>query len=467
LVNILERYPFNLAIDTLYFPNPQFIVNSRTQLQAVIHNTGEIPASEINLDLYIDHQRVAQKSISLEKSGRQVVDFSFTLKKTGIRQGWIKLQDDDLPEDNLYYFTFSVPESLKILMISDTGTANYPLARAITPIDTAILFSLDTFSVFNLPSLDYNRYDGIILNQITAFPYYLMSNIRSYLGRRQNILYLLPMDGDMSLINRSFFDFLGLPAQLNSMESAYNRALHAGGSAADTHLPFYTLQVNPASDLMTDLSDPDYWKNTRVLSRYDFITRQSEGISIPLSFSDNKPALMMIPQPSGGKVMVSAFPLEDTYTDLVYHPIFVPYVQKILTFLVSRDQEFQSRQYWSHQPIPASVFADLDLLTATLKHNDIELGRPDDTERFYEPGNYWAEDGTHPPIAFSVNLPSEESEFNPEGPPSDSCLNVQHLTDEPGLNTLVDHLLSGMEIAYYLLILVALLFILESYLARE
>lgn len=462
VINVLDRQPFNISVDTLYFTNPQFIVNTQTHLQTVVHNYSNIPATDINLDLYIDNQRVAQKIISLEKGSRSVVDFAFTLKKAGIHQGWIKLQDDDLLEDNPYYFSFALPESLRILMVSDTGTDNYPLVKAITPIDTAVLFTIDTFSVFNLPSLDYQQYDGIILNQITAFPYYLMSNVRSFLGQKKNILYLLPMDGDMGLINRSFFDFLSLPTQLSSMESAYNRSGQTSRSTS-----FYTLKANPAAELLADLSDQGYWKNSRVLSRYRFMSKSQVGISMPLTFADNQPALMITPASSGGQVMISAFPLEDTYTDLIYHPIVVPFIQKILTFLISNNEGFQSRQYWSHQSIPATLYSELNMQTAILMRNGGDQGRPDLTDHRYEPGNYLVIDGVKPAVYFSVNLPPQESVFDAAGPVPDHFMSVQHLHDINDLNDLVNKLISGMEIAYYLIIMVTLLFIVESYLAKE
>ncbi len=451
-----EKEPYNLSVDSVYFSNPQMVVGSQIELMVRIRNHSSSSADNAGLDLYLDNQRIEQKLINLESNGKSLASFNFSLKNGGNHHGQVVLQDDDFINDNAYYFNFIIPDTIRLLCISDTSANPFPLLAAINPIDTASVFRVDTFNLQNLPNLNFNRYQGIILNQLSAFPYYLMSNLRQFINQGGAIFFLPGLQSDISALNRAYFDFFQLPLQFHSLTT----------TEANEYFSFKS-ELVVGKNLA--LNDPLYWKNAKLYRYFQLFISQQQPFRFFL-YTQNQTPLAVSTQLQGeGNMVIFAFPFEENATNLMFQPIFVPFIQTLVTQTILQGAKGSE----------SNEFFTGDRLTQWIKKQGInqntKIGYLNGTEEkiqdwnlpLSKAGNYRLYSADHNDQLISANLNRLESESGLMIDTKACGIELMELTSLSRLQNMLDQLWQGNELSYMLLWIAMLLFIIESILARE
>ncbi|MBN2280557.1 MAG: BatA domain-containing protein [Candidatus Marinimicrobia bacterium] len=195
---------FNHAISHVTFPRQILEVNKNIRIQSKLEYWQEF--HETKLSLFIEGQRVAQ---DISKNTGATFDFEFLPLKSGPLTGYLSLPDDNLPEDNRYYFSLNIPEKLDLLLVSRQVQSSY-LEKALTAGKKSLL-QVTSISPEILAMENLEDYDVLIFHNISELPELYVARFKDFLAGGKGIVVLPGMNGSISEYNNFWHKQMGLP----------------------------------------------------------------------------------------------------------------------------------------------------------------------------------------------------------------------------------------------------------------
>jgi len=93
-------------------------------IQAKVVNTADREEPNVNVSLFIDNVRRAQRTVDLSSRSSSVVSFQEVFETPGVRTGWAQVElDDALVYDNKRFFAADVPERIAALLVKEAEGA--------------------------------------------------------------------------------------------------------------------------------------------------------------------------------------------------------------------------------------------------------------------------------------------------------------------------------------------------------
>jgi hypothetical protein len=154
-VNLTSKENFNTSIDSVFIKTKN---NKEFVLKIQINNTNTT-SENTTISLYNEEVLIGKTSSALSKN--KLIEVEFSIPNQELLNGIIKISDENLTFDNVYFFTISKPEKINILSI---GNDSKYLAK---------IYTKDEFNFNNktLSNLDYNsiqNQDLIIVNEVNS-----------------------------------------------------------------------------------------------------------------------------------------------------------------------------------------------------------------------------------------------------------------------------------------------------------
>lgn len=306
----------NVAVDSVALLNAIHRPGESEKLIVRLHNYADEKAEKIPLKLLING---AQKALGSYTINSRSVQYD-TLTFSGLQPGWqraqITLQDNPVTFDNQFYFSFNVKQQIPILLI-DGGAPN-PYLKAV--------FSADPFfEAKRVPdgNIDYaalGTYPLIVLSDIKAISTGLSQQLKTYVNKGGTLLVFPSADADLNSYR----------SLLQPMNAAYPEKLQI----ENTKVSGINLQNRVFKNIFENFpQNPDL----PVVNKY-----------YQLSSSSNNRAENLMVLPGGrpfwagytsgrGKVYMSSVPLDENFSNLPRHALFVPVMFRI-TLLSGHDQ---------------------------------------------------------------------------------------------------------------------------------
>jgi len=306
----------NVAVDSVALLSAIHRPGESEKLVVRLHNYADETAEKIPLKLLING---AQKALGSYTVNARSVQYD-TLAFSGLQPGWqraeISLQDNPVTFDNQFYFSFNVKQQMPVLLING-GTPNVYLKA---------VFAADPF--FNAKSVpdgnvDYaalNTYPVVILSDVNAISTGLSQQLKSYVSKGGTLLVFPSADAELTSYR----------SLLEPMNAAYPEKLLTDA----TKVSGINLQNTVFKNIFESFpQNPDL----PVVKKY-----------YQLSSSSNNRAESLMSLPGGksfwagyssgkGKVYVSAVPLNEDFSNLPRHALFVPVMFRI-ALLSGHDQ---------------------------------------------------------------------------------------------------------------------------------
>ena len=206
----------NTGVERVEFPPTLFQKNKPFTVQAAIRNYGSSRVSNHLVDLYLDGSRVMQKSVSLDGGERTTVDFVATPLHAGFVAGRVELEEDDFDQDNQGYFSLSVPEQIRITVISSSPQYSIYLKLALSSANregTPIVVKEVTPS--QLATMSPNDADVILLSDVSGLSSTQSDQILQHVKQGGGLV-IFPGNGisKMTRMDSVFFTKLGIPSWL-------------------------------------------------------------------------------------------------------------------------------------------------------------------------------------------------------------------------------------------------------------
>ena len=140
-------------------------VGEPVQIEATLVNYGDAPLSDYVASVYLDDERVAQTTATLEPGLRRTVSFTVTPQRRGWLRGAIATEPDDFPPDDRHHFTLHVPEERRVLVVRGTGQQTRYVDLALSSEMTAdrIAFERTAIAESELAAAELGQYDTVLL----------------------------------------------------------------------------------------------------------------------------------------------------------------------------------------------------------------------------------------------------------------------------------------------------------------
>lgn len=133
-----------LSIDTVYLNDPLPQAGSDNKLLVGITNYGEYEIQRtLSINSLVD---TAYIDVSLPP-GQSYISHPIKLKMAGTYTGYVDIGDDALPVDNTMYFSFRLPEKIRVGVVEGDNNTAFYMEKALSPegIETSIEIKRTTY----------------------------------------------------------------------------------------------------------------------------------------------------------------------------------------------------------------------------------------------------------------------------------------------------------------------------------
>jgi hypothetical protein len=303
----------NVAVDSVWLLTAVHRPGENEKLVVRLHNYAGEKAEKIPLKLLINKEQKALGSFTINPRSVQNDTLSFSGLQSGWQRAEIQLQDNPVTFDNQFYFTFNVKQQMPVLLI-DGGTSN-PFLKAV--------FEADPFFVAKRTddgNVDYaalNNYPLIVLSDIKAISTGLAQQLKTYVAKGGNLVVFPSADAD----------FTNYKAFLQPMNSAYPEKLVSEATKVSA--------INLQNPVFKNIFE-SYPRNPDLPTIKKYYQLSSAG-GESLMELPGRQSFWSAYNSGKGKVYVAAAALNDDFSNLPRHALFVPVMFRI-ALLSGHDQ---------------------------------------------------------------------------------------------------------------------------------
>jgi hypothetical protein len=308
LIQVIATPLPNVAVDSVGLLNAVHRPGDSEKLVIRLHNYADQRAEKIPLKLFINGSQKALGSFSINARSIQEDTLSFSGLQAGWQRALLQLEDNPVTFDNQFYFTFGVEQQMNVLLINN-GKAD--------PYLTAV-FGADHF--FNVKKASAGNIDYA---SISSYPVVVVSNLNEFsTGLSQQLKFYVDRGGTLAVFPAPDADLTNYRIFLSAVGAGYPTQLVTG----DTKVAGLNLQ-NPVFKNVFE----SYPQNPDLPSvkKYYKLSTLSASLKENLMTLQNGDPLWVDYGLKKGKVYLSAVPLDESFSNLPRHALFVPMVFRI------------------------------------------------------------------------------------------------------------------------------------------
>jgi len=157
----------NLAVNDLVSNNQIFEVKKEIGFTANVSNFSKNQISDALLSIFLNGEINAHQNFSVQAGATKLLTFKTTLKEKGLIELIAELEDDEIEQENSYFNIITVPEEIKVLIISD-NSADYKYIKLALGTSSEGLFKVDVIRGNRINSLTLNNYNCVFLTGLQS-----------------------------------------------------------------------------------------------------------------------------------------------------------------------------------------------------------------------------------------------------------------------------------------------------------
>lgn len=315
----------NLSAEQIKFASTILEKGRIAELQAVIANRGTQPARNKLAQLFLNDTRVAQSVLNLEAGASMTVSFKFLLEKSGFNRGYVLLEDDDITADNRRYFSFSVPDQVKIAVtgFQPSDTEYLELALGVTKTQESN-YQIDKIPFEKLRFIDLESFDVLVFSNTPSFDTPVAEKLRTYAQAGGGVLLALGRNVDLRSYNETICRALALP-----------KFLEVIGTAGENSPIFSLGKIDLMHPIFAGIFEPDQGHFAEPQFHFAVKTQENQNVDKIMEYIDGSPFLFEKREGQGTVlVFTSGFDLQ--LTDLPHRTIFAPLISRCISYLATR-----------------------------------------------------------------------------------------------------------------------------------
>jgi hypothetical protein len=305
----------NVAVDSVWMLNATHRPGESEKIVVRLRNYADKAAEKTPLKLIINGMQKAIGSFTVNARSAQTDTLSFSGLQGGWQRAEIQLQDNPVTFDNKFYFTFNVNKQLPVLLIND-GTANKYLS-AVFAVDA--FFAPKQVPAGNVDYASLSTYPIIILSDIKAVSAGLAQALKTYVSKGGTLVVFPSADADPNSY-KAFLQPIGAAYPQNLVTEATKV------SAINLQSPVFKsiFEVSPQNPDLPLVKK--YYALTSGSRQGEYLMRMQAGQPLWQGSTLGK-----------GKVYVAAVALDEDFSNLPVHALFVPVMFRI-ALLSGHDQ---------------------------------------------------------------------------------------------------------------------------------
>ncbi len=302
LVPIRSDRLANVYVDSLYLENPFILPNEKNELKVTFGNDGTREVDDLMVKLFINDMQSANASISIAGNSKATVTFPLNFGLEKVNHCRISFEDYPVTFDNDFYFTINMIDKIRILEVRGENISSQAVARVFGNQD---LFISESYPASNLEYNLIENADLVVLNELQSIQISLADALRDFVAEGGHILIIPSATPDIESYKQisSVINFERIEdAELKSLQSP------------DLKNPFFW-------NIFEETSERFDMPNARNSVKW----RNSSGNL--LSYANGRPYLSVFT--STGNIYTLGGPLNDNYTSLHRHALFLPLMYRM------------------------------------------------------------------------------------------------------------------------------------------
>ncbi len=290
----------NIAADSVWLLSAVHRPGESEKLVIRLHNYADEKAVNVPVKLLINGAQKALGSYNFS-AGAIITD---TLSFSGLEAGWqraeLQLQDNPVTFDNQFYFSFYVQEQMPVLLISGNKPNEYLTA----------VFNSDPFFKITQTTDGHVNYNGL-----PEYPLIVVSNVKAISGGLvQQLTAFVQKGGSLAIFPGADADLASYRALLQPMNAAYPEKL----IKEDVKVNLINTKAQVYSNTFESMpNNPDL---PLVKSYYQLSS--GTPAELLMTLANGRPFWEQFKYKQG-KGYLSAVPLDDAFSSLPRHALFV------------------------------------------------------------------------------------------------------------------------------------------------
>lgn len=346
LIKIGNREINNLSLDSFIVVSKIIEKDKEVRIKLFLKNHSGYNVYNKTVNLYIENELRAEKVLDVNSNDKKEVEFSFRADHPGSFSGTIELvqsefQDDEISQDNKYYFSLYIPESFNIGLISDNpkdiSFINLALQTASDLLSDSLkrqslLFNIKTESGINENILGK---DALFIAGRKSFSEEEGNILRDYVSAGGGVFIFPSQAADIENYNSNVLSKLN-SVRIENLNTDRESNENLKFDKVDIDNPllseiFSGSKTGSAQDYL-NIESPEIYSYFRLLP--------GENTGRIITLTGGSPFLTEN-EFSKGKVIISSVSASDDMSDFPFKPIFVPLIIRSVYFL-SNNFEFQN-----------------------------------------------------------------------------------------------------------------------------
>lgn len=297
----------NLGFDSIWCNSPTIALNIPTEIGFRVVNSGENEVVDQPIRIFVNGEQKTPALVTIPPKSKATGTVTLNISKPGFYQGYLELDDASMSFDDRFYFSFVVKEKLQIGYLKGKNSNLKPLQV----FEGDPQFQTQIFNENQPDFQTWNSKDFLILSEANTLSNGWTTELNKFL-EKGGVLAIFPEPNSTSNYN-DVFKALKLPL----LQAEKPNVLKGGKLNAET--PFFAGVFE---------NKKKNWNDIPEVKKY-FPLQNSTQTPWEVLFSmANGDVAMAWCKVGNGYALISGLPLNDSYSNLTSHALFVPIMLK-------------------------------------------------------------------------------------------------------------------------------------------
>ncbi len=314
----------NIHVDEVGFSPWLAAPGKKLSARARGANTSSQPARQTAVDVYLDGERVRHQLTDLRPGEEFQLDFVLMPRRAGLLGGYVEIQDDALPLDNRRYFTLSVPDSFRVLVLGHQPEDTYYPRRALAAsaaADPALALRFGLMAELDPGLLQHTQV--LLLCNLNYLSAEQSALVHGFVAGGGSLVVFPSPQADLNFFNRQLLPAL-TPSRLAQVVGQPGSQLV--GQGLNTQLPHHPLFAGLFTQVAED--QPRFRAFYRLVAA-PVADQESAAL---IHFADGQPAATLC-WAGEGRTLLFATPLSLEWNDLPLKGLFPPLMHRLVRYL--------------------------------------------------------------------------------------------------------------------------------------
>jgi len=353
---------YNIGIDDIKVETQIFEKDKPVVFNVTVTNYSSTTVNNLVVSLFLNDERTAQQSVSLEPGASSVLTMESLVKKTGYKNVFAEIEDDEIIQDNRRYTTIFIPDKIPMMIFYDNEADTKFVDLALASSGNNETFDITKKSLQQLLSVNLNQYDVVfIIGSEMIGPDRLKQYVENGGG-----LFLFPGGKTTAEDFQKILDAFSLSIVQGSFGEAGKNNNPVNFDKVEFNHPLFSNLFNEQEK--KKIESPDIYHHIR-------IDPQGKGINI-ITLMNGSSFLSEYKFGSGKILVLNTSPVL-SWSDFPVKGIFSPLINKSVFYLASKNKE--EEKYF------AGDVVNLNLADKSV--NSIKIEKPGNSEEFISPGD--------------------------------------------------------------------------------